>query len=252
MNDIKIFDNPEFGNVRTMLINDEPWFVGKDIADALGYVDTRHCLLDHVDVEDRKSLKYKAWVKTVPSLWSTSNDYMDKTVINESGVYSLIFGSKLESAKKFKRWVTNEVLPSIRKTGGYQMPITTDEKIMLLAQGHTELKQEIDEVKSDLATLKMDLPILPIEESRITTAVKKRGVDVMGGQTSNAYRNKNLRAKVYSNIYANLKYNFGVKSYKAIKRSQVEEAITIINNYKPPFHLVETIDSWNAQQSFMF
>lgn len=241
MNDIKIFNSPDFGNVRTMMIDNEPWFVGKDVACALGYANPKNAVPMHVSEEDKLSTKIEY-----------SGQRREVTVINEPGLYALIFGSKLDSAKKFKRWVTNEVLPSIRKTGGYQMPITTDEKIMLLAQGHTELKQEIDEVKSDLATLKMDLPILPIEESRITTAVKKRGVDVMGGQTSNAYRNKNLRAKVYSNIYANLKYNFGVKSYKAIKRSQVEEAITIINNYKPPFHLVETIDSWNAQQSFMF
>lgn len=241
MNDIKVFDNPDFGNIRTMMIDNDPWFVGKDVATALGYANPKNAVPMHVSEEDKLSTQIEY-----------SGQRREVTVINESGLYALIFGSKLDSAKKFKRWVTNEVLPSIRKTGGYQMPITTDEKIMLLAQGHTELKQEIDEVKSDLATLKMDLPILPIEESRITTAVKKRGVDVMGGQTSNAYRNKNLRAKVYSNIYANLKYNFGVKSYKAIKRSQVEEAITIINNYKPPFHLVETIDSWNAQQSFMF
>lgn len=241
MNDIKIFNSPDFGNVRTMMIDNEPWFVGKDVACALGYANPKNAVPKHVSEEDKLSTQIEY-----------SGQRREVTVINESGLYALIFGSKLDSAKKFKRWVTNEVLPSIRKTGGYHMPITTDEKIMLLAQGHTELKQEIDEVKSDLATLKMDLPILPIEESRITTAVKKRGVDVMGGQTSNAYRNKNLRAKVYSNIYANLKYNFGVKSYKAIKRSQVEEAITIINNYKPPFHLVETIDSWNAQQSFMF
>lgn len=241
MNDIKIFNSPDFGNVRTMMIDNEPWFVGKDVATALGYANPKNAVPMHVSEEDKLSTQIEY-----------SGQRREVTVINESGLYALIFGSKLDSAKKFKRWVTNEVLPSIRKTGGYQMPITTDEKIMLLAQGHTELKQEIDEVKSDLATLKMDLPILPIEESRITTAVKKRGVDVMGGQTSNAYRNKNLRAKVYSNIYANLKYNFGVKSYKAIKRSQIEEAITIINNYRPPFHLAETIDSWNAQQSFMF
>ena len=241
MNDIKIFNSPDFGNVRTMMIDNEPWFVGKDVAEALGYTNARDVISKKVDDVDKSIAEIK-----------TNSGKQSMIIINESGLYALIFGSKLDSAKKFKRWVTNEVLPSIRKTGGYHMPITTDEKIMLLAQGHTELKQEIDEVKSDLATLKMDLPILPIEESRITTAVKKRGVDVMGGQTSNAYRNKNLRAKVYSNIYANLKYNFGVKSYKAIKRSQVEEAITIINNYKPPFHLVETIDSWNAQQSFMF
>ena len=89
------------------------------IAEILGYTDTRHCLLDHIDSDDRKSLKYKAWVKMAPTLWNKPNDFMDKTIINESGMYALIFGSKLPSAKKFKRWVTSEVLPSIRKTGHY-------------------------------------------------------------------------------------------------------------------------------------
>lgn len=119
MNNLQIFNNAEFGSIRTIVIDDEPWFVGKDVAEILGYTDTRHCLLDHIDSDDRKSLKYKAWVKMAPTLWNKQNDFMDKTIINESGMYALIFGSKLPSAKKFKRWVTSEVLPSIRKTGHY-------------------------------------------------------------------------------------------------------------------------------------
>lgn len=121
MNELTVFNNPEFGQVRTVVIDNMPWFVGKDVAEILGYTDTRHCLLDHIDSDDRKSLKYKAWVKTVPTLWNNPNDFMDKTIINESGMYALIFGSKLPSAKKFKRWVTSEVLPAIRKTGTYSV-----------------------------------------------------------------------------------------------------------------------------------
>ena len=129
MNDIKIFNSPDFGNVRTMMIDNEPWFVGKDVATALGYANPKNAVPMHVSEEDKLSTQIEY-----------SGQRREVTVINESGLYALIFGSKLDSAKKFKRWVTNEVLPSIRKTGGYQMPITTDEKIMLLAQGHTELK----------------------------------------------------------------------------------------------------------------
>lgn len=128
------------------------------------------------------------------------------------------------------------------------MPQTTDGKIALLAQGHTELKQEVDEIKSDLEALKMDLPILPIEADKITEAVKKKGVSVMGGKQSNAYNNRNIRQKVYNNLYANLKYNFGVKSYKSIKRSQCDKAIEVINTYQPPFFLAQLIDNENAQQ----
>lgn len=159
----------------------------------------------------------------------------DITVINESGLYSLIFGSKLESAKKFKKWVTSEVLPSIRKTGTYMMPQTTDGKIALLAQGHTELKAEVDEIKADLESLKMDLPILPVEADRITEAVRKKGVSIMGGKQSSAYSNRGLRQKVYNNLYANLKYNFGVRSYKSIKRSQCDKAVQVINAYQTPY-----------------
>lgn len=121
MNEIKIFENAEMGvQVRTITDeNGEPWFVGKDIAEALGYAIPTKAVNDLVDSEDCKVLTFRAFSKTEKaSLWN-GNDFSDKTVINESGMYSLIFCSKLESAKKFKRWVTSEVLPSIRKTGCY-------------------------------------------------------------------------------------------------------------------------------------
>lgn len=129
------------------------------------------------------------------------------------------------------------------------MPQTTDGKIALLAQGHTELKAEVDSIREDLEALKMDLPILPIEAERITEAVKKKGVAGLGGKKSNAYNNRNLRQRLYNNLYANLKYNFGVKSYRAIKRSQIDAAIEIIQRYEPPFFLAQQIENENAQQT---
>lgn len=130
------------------------------------------------------------------------------------------------------------------------MPQTTDGKIALLAQGHTELKAEVDSIKEDLEALKMDLPILPVEADRITEAVKRKGVSVLGGKQSSAYQNKGLRTKLYNNLYANLKYNFGIRSYKSIKRRQVDNAVEVINSYKPPFFLEEMIENENAQRSF--
>lgn len=130
------------------------------------------------------------------------------------------------------------------------MPTTTDGKIMLLAQGHVELKQEVDNIKEDLEQLKQDLPILPLEADKINEAVKGKGVDIMGGKLSNAYNSRSIRQKVYNNLYFNLKYNFGVKSYKAIKRSECDNAIEIINAYKAPFFLQQMIDNENAQQRF--
>lgn len=105
---IKIFNNAEFGEIRVMLIDDDPWFVGKDIAVALGYKDTVNAIKAHVDEQDKRG-----WRITTPS------GEQQATIINESGLYSLIFSSKLESAQRFKHWVTHEVLPSIRKHGMY-------------------------------------------------------------------------------------------------------------------------------------
>jgi prophage antirepressor-like protein len=105
---IKIFNNAEFGEIRVMLIDDDPWFVGKDIAVALGYKDTVNALKAHVDEQDKAG-------------WRITTQFGEKetTIINESGLYSLIFSSKLESSQRFKHWVTHEVLPSIRKHGMY-------------------------------------------------------------------------------------------------------------------------------------
>ena len=112
MRALQIFENAEFGKIRTVVLDDEPWFVGKDVAAALGYTNSRKALADHVDEEDKNTVTIRDGIQGNPNM----------TIINESGVYSLVFSSKLPTAKAFKRWVTSEVLPSIRKTGGYPMP----------------------------------------------------------------------------------------------------------------------------------
>ena len=109
MNEVRIFTNSEFGCIRIIEMNGEPWFVGKDVAEALGYSNTRDALSAHVMDEDKNTVVISDGKRGNPN----------QTVINESGLYALIFGSKLESAKRFKHWVTSEVLPSIRRNGGY-------------------------------------------------------------------------------------------------------------------------------------
>lgn len=148
----------------------------------------------------------------------------------------------LEYQLKAKDILANAFMP---KKG---LPQTVPEQIQLLAQGHVELNKRVDDMQTELEELKNDLPILPIEADRITEAVKKKGVAVLGGKRSMAYNNRGLRQKLYNNLYANLKYNFGVKSYKSIKRCQCEKAIEIIQRYEPPFFLAEMIDNENAQQ----
>lgn len=117
-NQLTVFNNAEFGEVRTVIVDDEPWFVGLDVANALGYANPRNAVPTHVDMDDRLCTQIEY-----------AGQKRDITVINESGLYALVFGSKMPSAKKFKHWVTSEVLPSIRKTGGYNLPQTYTEAL---------------------------------------------------------------------------------------------------------------------------
>lgn len=131
MNKIQIFNNDEFGNIRTVNIDGEPWFVGKDVANALGYTNPQKAVRDHISVEDRGVNEM-----------DTPSGKQNLTIINESGLYALIFGSKLESAQRFKHWVTSDVLPAIRKTGGYQ---TVPQGKELLALAVLEAQKTIEE-----------------------------------------------------------------------------------------------------------
>lgn len=130
MNEVKLFENEEFGLVRTITIDGEPWLVGRDVATALGYAKPQNAIRDNVDEDDTR----------IEGVMDSMGRLQNTLVINESGLYSLIFGSKLDSTKRFKRWVTSEVLPSIRKNGGYisgQETLSDDElleKALILAQ----------------------------------------------------------------------------------------------------------------------
>lgn len=142
MQELQIFKNEEFGEVRTVTIDNEPWFVGKDVATSLGYERATKAIQDHVSEEDKDEIPIQ-----------DSIGRMQKTpIINESGLYALIFGSKLESAKRFKHWVTSEVLPSIRKTGGYQMQTPQGKELLALAV--LEAQKTIEEQTSQIEEMK--------------------------------------------------------------------------------------------------
>lgn len=145
MNELQIFQNPEFGDVRTISIDGEPWLVGKDVADNLGYQNGSRDINRHVDEEDRRK-----------DMISDGTQLKETILINESGLYSLVLSSKLPTAKKFKRWVTSEVLPAIRKHGGYMTPEKVEEALLnpdVLIRLATELKEERNKNKAlhDLA-----------------------------------------------------------------------------------------------------
>lgn len=143
MNNLQIFNSAEFGEIRTVTVNGEPWFVGKDVAESLGYADSFGALKKHVSEEDKQNCQNDSF-ETPRGM----------TVINESGLYALIFGSKLESAKRFKHWVTSEVLPSIRSNGGYianQENLTPEQIVanaLIVAQNIiTQKDKQIEEMK---------------------------------------------------------------------------------------------------------
>ena len=163
MNELQIFKSEEFGEVRTVTINNAPWFVGKDVAMALGYSNTKDALKTHVTEEDKRILQ-RSKIATIENhlpkevfpVNFVSGDIPNRglTIINESGLYALIFGSKLETARRFKHWVTSEVLPAIRKHGGYmegQENMSDDEllaKALMVAQSKIEEnKKQIEEMK---------------------------------------------------------------------------------------------------------
>lgn len=170
MNELKIFNSEEFGSVRTVEIEGEVWFIGKDVAEALGYKNTKDALGTHVTEEDKRNIQRSEIAtlenhipKETLNVNFVSADIPNRglTAINESGLYSLIFGSKLESAKRFKKWITSEVLPSIRKTGMYAMNDLSPELRLLISM---EMKQKQQE--KEMLSMKADMKRL---EAKVTT-----------------------------------------------------------------------------------
>jgi len=170
MNELQIFNNEEFGKIRTVEIDGEPWFVGKDISDALGYQNGSRDIDRHVDEDDRQ----------IASI-SDGNQNRNTIVINESGIYALVFGSKLESAKRFKRWITSEVLPAIRKTGSYQTEQLSELQILVRAAQHLEEQErKMKEFDNRLNQIEAKSITSPVDYYTIAgfASVRKQKIDV--------------------------------------------------------------------------
>ena len=147
-----VFNNDEFGNIRTVILNNNPWFVGKDVAECLGYTNSKKAIRDHVDDED----KIMGERNVTPSITDKLGRVQYPVFINESGLYALIFGSKLDKAKEFKHWVTSEVLPQIRKTGGY-IPIKKDDDDLTIMAKALNIMQNTLEQKDELLAQKEEV-----------------------------------------------------------------------------------------------
>jgi len=232
MNNIQIFNfkNNEFGLIRTLTLKGEPWFVGRDVAESLGYAEPRSAISKKVDAEDKGVAEME-----------TPSGKQKVTIINESGLYSLIFGSKLESAKRFKRWVTSEVLPSIRKTGGYQKPATIAEQIGLLATGYGDHEDRIKNLESNMV---IDYG----QQQTLRQHVNKAALNALGGKGTEAYAY--ISKVVFAECNRDLQDRFKVNSRNNIPRKRYEEAIDYVDNWEPKTNTKLRIDEYNRQQRF--
>lgn len=204
MKELQIFKSEEFGDIRTVQLNNETYFVGKDIARALGYGEGKslnNAIANHVDEED----------KGVTELM-TPGGKQSMTVINESGLYALIFGSKLESAKRFKHWVTSEVLPAIRKTGSYQKRLTPQEMLRI------QLGM-IDNHEDRITDLEQNMTIDYGQQMALGDTVSKVVIDALGGKESNAY--KEISKKVFAECNRDLKHYFNVNARNNVPKKEI-------------------------------
>ena len=194
MNDLKIW-NYEDSTVRTIEIDGEMWFVGKDVAKVLGYSNTRDALAKHVDEEDKATVAIH-----------DGSQNRNVTVINESGVYALIFGSKLPTAKKFKRWVTSEVLPSIHRTGSYGIDTTLTPELQVLIQHERmmqEQKKQLDDVQQKVDAIQDTFILAPENWKKdVRVAVGKLSMMISGDYS--------MMQELYEQIYALLEDRAGV------------------------------------------
>lgn len=238
MNEIQVFNNPEFGEIRTVTINNEPWFVGKDVAQVLGYTNPSEALSEHVDADDKLNSK---------TLSSCNLELGQRGgwLINESGLYSLILSSKLPGAKKFKHWVTSEVLPSIRKTGSFFGGSKELQAIFMLDNRTVEHEQRITALEGSMV-------VDYAQQRTLATLVNEVVVKALGGKDSAAYNDKSVRGKTYCECNRDIQRWFRVNSRNNIPRKRFDEAVEYIQRWHPSTNLSMTIQQTNKQERMCF
>lgn len=224
MNNIQIFKNNEFGEVRTLIIENEPWFVGKDIAEILEYRNGSRDINRHVDEEDKRKM-----------MLFDGKQNKETTIINESGLYSLILSSKMPSAKKFKRWVTSELLPSVRKSGSCK-PLSPQE-MMRIQLGM------IDDHEDRIKNLESNMVIDYGQQQTLRQHVNKAVLNALGGKGTEAYAY--ISKVVFAECNRDLQDRFKVNSRNNIPRKRYEEAIDYVDNWEPKTNTKLKIDEYN-------
>ncbi|CAC6074637.1 prophage, antirepressor, putative [Staphylococcus aureus] len=218
MQELQTFNFEELP-VRTLEVDGEPYFIGKDVADILGYANGRDALSKHVDAEDK-----------LTSQIATAGQNRNVTIINESGLYSLIFSSKLENAKRFKRWVTSEVLPTLRKTGAYQIPSDPMQALRLMFEATEQTKQEIKNVKDDVIDLKENQKLDAGDYNFLTRTINQRVAHI---QRLHAITNQKQRSELFRDINSEVKKMTGASSRTNVRQKHFNDVIEMIANWFP-------------------
>lgn len=227
MNELQIFNSEEFGDIRTAEIDGKPYFVGADVAKALGYNNPRDAVSRHC----------KGVVKRDTP---TSSGIQSMSYINEGDLYRLIMKSKLPSAEKFESWVMDEVLPAIRKTGSYQKPLTTVEQIQVIATGFLDHEERLNRLEN---TMTIDYA----QQESIRDLVSSVVIAHLGGKESNAY--KEIGKKVFAECNRDIKTYFAVNARNNIPKLRFEESMEYVRNWHPCTNTVMMIRDCNAQMS---
>lgn len=218
MRDLQVFNFEELP-VRTLTVNEEPCFVGKDVADILGYKRTADAIREHVDAEDKGVGKIQ-----------TPGGMQNVTLINESGLYSLIFSSKLESAKRFKRWVTSEVLPTLRKTGTYQVPSDPMQALKLMFKATEQTKEEIATVKADVIDLKENQKLDTGDYNLLSRTINQRVTHI---QKIHAITNQKQRSELFRDINSEVKKMTGATSRTNVRQKHFDDVLSMVANWFP-------------------
>lgn len=227
MNELQIFNSGEFGEIRTIEIDGKPYFVGTDVAKALGYNNPRDAVSRHC----------KGVVKRDTP---TSSGIQSMSYINEGDLYRLIMKSKLPSAEKFESWVMDEVLPTIRKTGSYRKPLTTVEQIQVIATGFLDHEERLNRLEN---TMTIDYA----QQEAIRDLVSSVVIAHLGGKESNAY--KEIGKKVFAECNRDIKTYFTVNARNNIPKLRYEESMEYVRNWHPCTNTVMMIRDCNAQMS---
>jgi prophage antirepressor-like protein len=225
MNELQIFNSGEFGEIRTAEIDGKPYFVGTDVAKALGYNNPRDAVSRHC----------KGVVKRDTP---TSSGIQSMSYINEGDLYRLIMKSKLPSAEKFESWVMDEVLPIIRKTGSYHKPLTIVEQIQVIATGFLDHEERLNRLEN---TMTIDYA----QQESIRDLVSSVVIAHLGGKESNAY--KEIGKKVFAECNRDIKTYFAVNARNNIPKLRFEEAMEYVKNWHPCTNTVMRIRDCNAQ-----